>query len=92
MALPTVGRIVYWYVGMYKEAGDPPRAGIVAAVEGRGRITLAAIDTAGGSFPLTNIPFIEEGQEHPAVGHWAEWMPYQLAEAKKKEVAAHTQD
>jgi len=84
---PTVGRIV-WYWPRVND-GDPrseqPFAAIVAYVFDDRTISIAAFDHVGTVEAHNGIQLAQEGDPVPTHGDYAEWMPYQLGQAKKHE-------
>jgi hypothetical protein len=72
-----------------------PLDATVLAVWGDRCINLLVIDIMGKQFPVLSCTLLQDGDEPPkdadgkAIGRYAEWMPYQTAQAAK-EVAATT--
>lgn len=92
---PTVGRIVHFHLGGTEPIPDPGRsnfrladndlyAATIAAVVTPTLVNLTVSDSWGNTFGRTNIPLVQEGEEHPA-GAWCEWMDYQKGQAAKTE-------
>lgn len=90
---PTPGRVV-WYWPSQQEIdaksfayGDQtqPLAATVAYVHGDRLVNLVVADQNGRQFPRTSVQLIQDGEDRPhtSEGPFAEWMPYQLAAAKK---------
>lgn len=93
---PTVGRKV-WYRpsaadmagnhGMKCVNGQPLDATIVA-VWGDRMVNLLVLDSYGRSFSLTSVTLLQEGDapqkdaEDNIVSAYAEWMPFQVGQAK----------
>lgn len=83
MIKPTVGRVVwYWPSG---PAGTQPLAAIIAHVWSDTCVNLAIFNASGAPMdtPPTSILLLQEGNERPSGGHFCEWMPYQIGQAKK---------
>ena len=85
---PTVGRIV-WFTPVrpddyVTDHGGQPFAAIVTYVWSDRMINITAFDHNGDPKPHTSVDLIQEGDPKPAQ-RYAEWMPYQLGQAKKHE-------
>lgn len=77
-ALPTIGRVVYWYpADKTKE-----RAAIVADVDDY-TVNLSVVNHDGSVAGLRNVPHVSLGQSGGA-GHW-DWMPFQKGQQAKTE-------
>ena len=86
---PTVGRIV-WYTPVspnehVADHGGQPFAAIVTYVWNDRMINITAFDHNGTAWSHTSVVLAQEGDPKPEQ-HYAEWMPYQLGQAKKHEV------
>jgi len=88
MITPTPGRIV-WYRPLTTEglACQPgkPLAAIVADVITDRCVTLSVIDAAGNHHGRTAIPLLQDDDAPLERGGYAEWMPYQVGQAKRHE-------
>lgn len=85
MIKPTVGRVVYYYP---KGVADgPPLAAIISCVWSDTCVNLAILNASGTPMtdPPTSILLVQEGGLRPPGGHFCEWMPYQIGQAKKNE-------
>lgn len=89
---PTVGRVVWFHPSTVIGSTDfsPPAAGqplaaIVAAVLATGELNLTVFDAVGNPHSQTLVPLVQEGEDVPANGYYAEWMPYQKGQAAKTE-------
>jgi hypothetical protein len=87
---PTVGRVVWFYPhanaqfdGFSPPVPGQPLAAIIAAVLMSGDLNLAVFDAVGVAHSRTVVPLVQEGDEAPADGYFATWMPYQIGQAKK---------
>jgi hypothetical protein len=93
---PTVGRVVYFNPNGMQLAAHltPPKDGeplaaIITAVVLDDRLNLAVFDADGQSFGEQIVPLVQEGEQTPMPGiGFAYWMPYQLAQAGIKPMAA----
>jgi hypothetical protein len=92
MIKPTVGRVVLVMFAAGMAASLPgyaipsegtPVPGLIAFVHSDTCINVAAFDCNGTTMPLTSVRLIQPDEERPATGYWAEWMPYQVDQAKK---------
>lgn len=102
---PTVGRKV-WYrpsasdvvgpvpMSVAGPADDPskgqPLDATVIAVWGDRMVSLLVTDIVGRQFPVLSCTLLQEGDERPAAGRYAEWMPYQQGQARKEAAIAAT--
>lgn len=68
--------------------GDQPLDATVVYVWGDRMVNLMVLDHNGNQFIATSVTLVQPGEEPPAVGIYAQWMPYQVATAKKAEPAA----
>lgn len=87
---PTVGRVVWFYValngmasGFFTPDEGQPLAAIVARVWNDRMVNLTVFDANGTPHSRTSVPLIQEGEDVPALGFYATWMPYQIGQAKK---------
>lgn len=85
MIKPTVGRVM-WYWPVKEQRGEQPCASMVTYVHGDNMVNLVAFAPNGAPFPATSVPIVQEGSPFTA-GHspYAEWMPYQVGQAKRHE-------
>lgn len=87
MIRPTIGRIVWFtpakddaYIGTnYK---DQPMAAIVTYVFSDRCVNLAVFDHNGILTNHRSVDLVQEGDPKPEE-RYAEWMPYQIGQAKK---------
>lgn len=78
--IPTVGRVV-WYWPKGDEYGQP-LAAIVTHVCGDECVNLAVFTASGESLPKTSVMLYQGDGKRPT-WPFAEWMPYQIGQAKK---------
>lgn len=97
MIKPTVGRKVWYRPSAADKAGnfgmaaygDQPLDATVIAVWGDRMVNLSVTDHAGKVFAVTSAALLQDGDEPPKdlngdnAGRYAEWMPYQTAQAAK---------
>ena len=50
-------------------------------------VNLHVLDHYGNPFIANSVPLMQEGDTPPQFGFYAEWMPYQLGQAKKEHSA-----
>lgn len=82
MITPTTGRVVYFWPDVEaKKAGDKPHAAIVADVINDRLVNLAVFTKQANLRPTLSVPLLQDDDQAPATGHFAEWMPYQLKAA-----------
>lgn len=100
MISPTVGRKV-WYRPSQKDMdgttgdspdtgkmvvnGDQPLDATVIDVWGDRCISLSITDIIGGVHARRSVTLVQDGDTVPESGRYAQWMPYQTAQAKKSE-------
>ena len=86
MINPTVGRVVWYYPGDDNIAGfnhsGIPLAAIIAYVHSDTMVNLAVFDASGSNYPEVGVPLYQGEGEKPE-NRFAEWMPYQIGQAKK---------
>jgi hypothetical protein len=85
MIKPTVGRIVLFYPAPDSDrprVGNDPHAAIITAVWGDACINLSVFDANGTPYAQTSVLLVQEGEPKPSWAY-AEWMPYQIGQAKK---------
>lgn len=92
---PTVGRMIWYhpddtYPGVRPADGQPLSA-TIAAVNEDGTLNLGTFDAIGGAIDRQNVPLIQDVEDIPTVGQYAEWMPYQMGQAKLQVQATEQQ-
>ena len=94
MIVTTVGRKV-WYrpcendrSGVEGMAGgvNAPLDATVVCVHSDRLVNLVVFDANGNMFKRTSVTLLQDDDPSPASGRYAEWMPYQTAQAKKESV------
>lgn len=81
---PTIGRVVWFWVGAEAPDQKQPYAALVAHVHSDSMVNLAVFDGNGCAFNKTSVPLVQEGELAPS-GMYCEWMPYQRGQAAKTE-------
>ena len=82
MISPTIGRIV-----LYRPGGEsgPSHAAIIVEVHSDRCVNLACFNDQGGSYPMTSVSLIHDGDDPFNYFEYCEWMPYQKGQAAKTE-------
>lgn len=95
--LPTVGRKIYFYPNgdpaIQQFDAQPIDATVVyvwpkAHPDDLSTMNLFVIDHAGITHFKTRVALIQDGDPLPTIGEYAQWMPYQVGQAAKKEAAS----
>lgn len=90
MIKPSVGRVVWFWPGSFDtELGNyhdkaQPQAAIVSYVWSDTMVNLAVFDPNGGTHSRTSV-ILWQGEGERPKEFFAEWMPYQIGQAKKHE-------
>ncbi len=82
---PTPGRIVWYFQG---PGQLQPLAAIVVAVNEDATVNLAVFSRLAEMLSVLNVHLVQPDDEVVPQGRRAEWMPYQVGQAKKHEDAA----
>jgi hypothetical protein len=83
---PTIGRVVwYWPKAVHGYKDDQPLAAIVVFVHSDHLVNLITFSPTGIPLPKVSVYLAQEGVEHPFKEGFAQWMPYQVGQAKKHE-------
>jgi hypothetical protein len=78
---PTVGRVVwFWEAGHHTDA--QPMAALVTFVHSDREVNLVVFTHEGYPTPCECVYLRQDGEERPSES-FAEWMPYQIGQAKK---------
>lgn len=87
MIKPSIGRIVWFQPSKSEDQPfrDQPLAAIVTYVWGDQMVNLTVFDQAGAPFSATSVKLLQDDEEKPVFGYFAEWMPYQKGQAAKTE-------
>lgn len=87
MIKPTIGRVVL----VTRKSADGTRtsdqheAALVSYVFGDRMINVGGFDRNGQPFHATSVALLQDDDEAPSMGTYAEWMPYQKGQAAKAE-------
>lgn len=89
MIHPTIGRVVlYWPPTVSGRAPDTqPWPALVCHVWSETCINLAGFNDGGTPFSASSCRLIQDDDQPPTTGAYAEWMPYQKAQAAKHDTA-----
>lgn len=79
---PTPGRIVWYFQG---PGQLQPLAAIVVAVNDDATVNLAVFSRLAEMLSVLNVYLVQPDDKFPPAGRRAEWMPYQVGQAKKHE-------
>jgi len=89
MITPTIGRVVWFQPA--KSADQPlrtqPFSASVAYVHGDRCINVGYFDQNGVAHNACSVTLLQDDEVGNACGHFAQWMPYQTAQAKKEAAA-----
>ena len=83
MIKPTIGRVV-WYQPAHAPYADPldqPFASTVCYVHDDRMVNLSVFTPAGTQFAAQEVVLLQDDDAAPAEGRYAQWMPYQTAQA-----------
>lgn len=71
----------------FPQVSDPakPLDATVVHVWNDRMVNLQILDHSGNPFIATSVTLLQEGDTPPQFGFYAEWMPYQLGQAKKED-------
>lgn len=88
MIKPTIGRVV-WYtypVGNNDELPQSqPLAALITYIHSDRMVNLAVFNQAGENFPVMSVTLLQDDDARLEGGRFAEWMSYQVGQAKKHE-------
>lgn len=95
MIKPTIGRIV-WFTPPLDEVGavlqggfvynhtvDQPCVGLVCRMWSERSVNLTVFDHNGNQHRFYSVQLLQDNDERPKLGFFAEWMPYQKGQAAK---------
>ena len=82
MISPTIGRVVIVKRGS-SDAHPDGWPALVNRVWSDNCINVAGFNEWGTPFSFTSIRLLQDDEPAPETGPWAEWMPYQKAQAEK---------
>jgi hypothetical protein len=87
MIKPTIGRVV-WFQPSAQD-GQPlrtqPYPALVCYVHSDTLINVAYFNEGGTAGSATSVRLVQDGEDVPGNGYFAEWMPYQVGQANKHE-------
>lgn len=83
MIKPSIGRVVWFYDEKHLD-GEQPKAALVCHVWSDTCVNLAVFDANGSASNRTSVLLYQGEGERPS-RMFAEWMPYQVGQAKKHE-------
>lgn len=88
MIEPTCGRVVWYRANEHdpvKLDSKQPLAAMVTYVHGSRCVNLVVYDPNGNPHGRTSVTLVQEGDDMGSLAgtSYAEWMPYQVGQAKK---------
>ena len=89
MIQPTIGRVV-WFQPAHSDGVpdlEQPLSASIAYVHSDRCINIGYLDANGIAHNATSVTLLQDDDPVPATGYYAKWMPYQVGQAKKHEVA-----
>jgi len=86
MISPTIGRVVLVHASVTaRDAGSQAMPALVVYVHSDRCINVGGFDSSGGPFSYCSLMLLQDDDAAPALGPFAEWMPYQKGQAAKTE-------
>lgn len=87
MIQPSIGRVVWYQPSKPQEQPlrDQPFPALVCYVWSDRLVNLAYFDQNGNSHSATSVQLVQDDDAANQNGHFAQWMPYQVTQAKKAE-------
>ena len=85
MIKPSIGRVVWFQPSKPEDQPlrDQPYAALVTYVWSDTMVNLAVFDQSGTPFSAMSVRLLQDDEEKPQFGHFAEWMPFQKGQAAK---------
>lgn len=89
MIKPTIGRVVWFQPAHMLGAPDKdqPYAASIAYVHGDRCINVGGFDANGTPFAACSVCLVQDDDAIPQAGYYAQWMPYQVGQAKQNQAA-----
>lgn len=91
MISPTPGRVVWFTPSVHDDTRhdrEQPLAALVTYVWNDRMINLAVFDQDGDRASRTSVTLLQDNDPPLEGGYYAQWMPYQIGQAKKHEEPA----
>lgn len=88
MIKPTVGRVVLVTRPDYVADPSQKEAALIAFVHNDRMINVGGFTQHGSTFGHTSVPLLQDDDEPPKSGMYAEWMPFQKGQAAAQDAAA----
>jgi hypothetical protein len=83
---PTIGRVVlFWDSRTSRVNGAQAMPALVCHVWNDRNVNVGGFGPTGAPFSRCSVPLLQDGDEAPEYGPFAEWMPYQKGQAAKAE-------
>lgn len=87
MIAPSIGRVIWFHPSKSDTSLDydrkQPLAALVAYVHSDRCINIGGFTANGVPFSRTSVRLLQDGEEAPENGYYAEWMPFQKGQAAK---------
>jgi hypothetical protein len=84
MISPAVGRVLwFWQDPAEIDKGGQPMPAFVCFVHNDRLVNLAGFTHCGHAWSVLEVPLVQEEDPIPENGSFAQWMPYQIGQAKK---------
>ena len=87
MIKPSIGRVV-WFQPEHAHGApdrDQPYAALIVHVWSDRMVNLGGFDQNGAPFAACSVTLLQDDDPIPPHGRYAQWMPYQVGQAKKHE-------
>lgn len=87
MIHPSIGRVVWFQPSHMGGAPDAvqPYAALITYVWSDRMVNVAAFRPDGTQLAATSVTLLQDDDPIPQTGHYAQWMPHQVGQAKKNE-------
>ena len=85
MITPTIGRVIWFQPPHAANQPDlsQPQAAFVTYVHSDRCINIGGFSAEGNPIAATSVLLLQDDDKAPLTGNYAQWMPYQVAAAKK---------
>ena len=85
MIVPTIGRVIWFQPAHAADQSDlaQPQAAFITYVHNDRCINVGGFDANGRPTAATSVLLLQDDDKAPTTGNYAQWMPYQVAVAKR---------
>lgn len=87
MIKPSIGRVVL-VKNVFPSPGEQDTPALICFVYHDRLVNLAAFTAGGKHRAMEQVQLVQEGDLRPSTGYYAEWMPFQVGQAKAQAAAA----